>query len=170
MLRTSLIGKVSTLPLRDNAGGVVGAQGAPEGPNGPGSLRLGPQDRVLTNLGMTRTIPAIPLAFGGLKVAPVRFRGSDFLWSRILDWQDSSFCLIVAGGGLGGQSARFLVEKSGVGNLRRIPEHRSLVQTEPYVESWVAHVFWVSGCLIRTEVVPGQYKFSLAAPRFLCMA
>ena len=73
-----LIGKVSTLPLRDNAGAVVGAQGAqgaPGGPNGPGSLRLGPQDRVLTNLGMTRTIPAIPLAFGGLKVAPVRFLG-----------------------------------------------------------------------------------------------
>ena len=48
------------------------------------------------------------------------------------------------------------VLKSGVGNLRRSPEHRSLVQTEPYMESWVAHVFLGSGCLIRTEVVPGQ--------------
>ena len=36
---------------------------------------MGRQARVPNDLGMIRTNPAIPLAFGGLKVAPVRFRG-----------------------------------------------------------------------------------------------
>ena len=51
------------------------------GPGGPGGAKRPrkapfgpPQARVLNVLGMIRTIPAIPLAFGGLKVAPVRFR------------------------------------------------------------------------------------------------
>ena len=60
---------------RGGCRGGQGGPGDPGGPNGPGRLRLGPQARVPTNLGMSRTIPAIPLAFGGLKVAPVRFRG-----------------------------------------------------------------------------------------------
>ena len=42
------------------------------------------QDRVLTNLGMIRTNPAIPLAFGGLKVAPVRFLGKQILVANLM--------------------------------------------------------------------------------------